>query len=96
MTHRRLALASCPHDHQSNSSDECYRAQDWRNRHGFCFLVLDLDRSHVDDFFLVGERKPSQRKAYDADDDQKYSYASSWFHLVPPFSLAGAIVLVER
>ena len=44
--------------------------------------MANLDCPHIYNFLLVRERKPSQRKAYDPDDEKNDSDACNWFHLI--------------
>ena len=55
MLYINLSFATRTDDRQTDSPDECNRAQDRRNRYCFGLLMADLHRPHVDNLLLVGE-----------------------------------------
>ena len=67
-------------NHEADTCDQGDGAQDRRNGHCICFLVGELNRTHVCVFLLMRETDPACGKTNDAEDDEKNSNNSCCLH----------------
>jgi hypothetical protein len=77
---------------QGNSSDQRQTTEHWRNRNVLMVFPSGVDRSNIENLFLVGISESLIGKRQAAQNNQKNPSQDDWFHIDCPAAKPNASV----